>query len=175
VTALRQRRTGPVGRGFTLIELLVTLALVGLVALTALPLYEVTMTRIKESELRAALRSLRGAIDAYKSAVDQGLVKVDAGNSGYPPSLQTLVDGVDAGLTDAKTLSGGQDLTKRMVFLRRIPRDPFFADPNAPAEATWLLRAYASPPDNPRPGADVFDVLSTSTRLGLNGTAYNTW
>jgi general secretion pathway protein G len=162
-------------RGFTLIELLVTLALVGLVAMTALPLYEVTMTRIKESELRAGLRSLRGAIDAYKLAVDQGLVKAETGASGYPPTLRVLVDGVDAGLTDAKTVTGGKDQTKRLVFLRRLPRDPFFPDPNAAPEATWQLRAYASPPDSPAAGDDVFDVLSTSTRIGLNGTAYNTW
>ena len=82
-------------RGFTLIEMVVTLAMVGVLAAAALPLYEVTVTRQKEAELRAALRTIRSALDAYKAAVDSGQVAKGALDSGYPPSLEILVTGVE--------------------------------------------------------------------------------
>jgi general secretion pathway protein G len=161
-------------RGFTLVELVVTLALVGLLASMSLPLYEVVSTRLKESELRQALRAFRSALDAYKAAADSGQIAKGAGESGYPPSLDVLVQGVQAGVKGATSLSG-QAAAQRLVFLRQIPRDPFHADPSVPAALTWRTRAYASPPDSPQPGADVFDVTSTSTRVGLNGVPYSAW
>lgn len=155
-------------RGFTLIELVVTLALVALVAGTALPLYEVTATRLRETELRAALRSLRTALDEYKKAADTGQITKDAVDSGYPPSLQALVEGVEA----VQNTPGG---TRRVVFLRQIPRDPFTPDPTlAPAEQ-WSTRSYGSPPDDPQAGTDVFDVASRSERVGSNGVPYRKW
>ena len=88
------------------------------------------------------------------------------GETGYPPDLYALVDGVE----DAR------DPGRSMIyFLRRVPRDPYFPDPSAPAEETWGLRSYASPPDAPRPGDDVFDVYSLSSRVGLNGVPYRDW
>jgi general secretion pathway protein G len=160
--------------GFTLIELVITLALVGLISMAALPMYEVINTRLKESELRAALRTLRGALDAYKAASDAGTIEHEAGSSGYPPSLEVLVQGVDVGTKGAVTFSG-KEAVQHLNFLRQIPRDPFNADPTVPAAQTWRLRAYASPADAPAPGADVFDVASTSTRTGLNGLPYASW
>lgn len=160
--------------GFTLIELLVTLALVGIVSMTALPLYEVVTTRMKEAELRQALRTLRGALDAYRASVDAGQIPLKAGESGYPPSLSVLVQGVEVGARNAVTLAG-QPATRRLIFLRSIPRDPFQSDPALPPEQAWATRAYASPYDAPQSGADVFDVGSTSTRTGLNGIPYNKW
>ena len=161
-------------RGFTLIELLITLALVGLVAWVALPLYEVTSTRIKEIELRQALRTIRTGLDAYKAATDSGILPRVAGESGYPPSLDVLVQPLErAGKRDlgsTTTLAA-----QRVVILRQLPRDPFFPDPQAPAAQTWHARAYASRADDPQPGADVFDVSSKSTRIGLDGTAYVSW
>lgn len=153
-------------RGFTLIELVITLALVGLVAMVALPLYEISSTRLKETELKLALRQIRTALDNYKAAADTGMITKDAGDSGYPPSLDVLVSGVE----NAKDVNHG-----RLVFLRHVPRDPFYPDPDQPAEQTWALRSYGSPPDDPMPGNDVYDVASLAAGKGLNGIAYKEW
>jgi len=152
-------------RGFTLIELVVTLALVGIVALVAMPLFEVTATHSKEMELRIALRTIRTALDAYKQATDDGLIAKDTNASGYPPSLDALVDGVDS-------MKDGQP---KMFFLRQIPRDPMFEDQTVPPVAQWQVRSYASPHDSPAPGDDVFDVASNSARVGSSGVPYKDW
>jgi general secretion pathway protein G len=152
--------------GFTLIELVVTVAIVGILASIAVPLGTVTVQRAKEQELRLALRQIREAIDAYKRAVDEGRIARSADGSGYPPSLDVLVDGA----SDAQSPT-----PKRIYFLRKLPRDPFYDRPGAAAAETWGLRAYASPPDAPFAGEDVFDVYSLSARSGLNGVAYRAW
>jgi general secretion pathway protein G len=152
--------------GFTLIELVITVAIIGLLASAALPLTSMAMQREKESELRAALREIRTAIDAYKEAVEQGRVMVSADASGYPPDLKTLYAGVEDA-TDPK---------KPMIyFMRHLPRDPFYPDGTAPADETWGLRSYASPPDAPASGDDVYDVYSLSKDKGLNGVNYRDW
>jgi general secretion pathway protein G len=152
-------------RGFTLIELLITVAILGLLASVAFPLSEVWALRAKEAELRTALRQLRGAIDAYKRASDEGRIARPADESGYPPSLKVLADGV----RDAKSPKGAM-----IYFLRGVPRDPM-ADPALPPEKTWFTRSYESPPEAPREGKDVFDVFSRSERTGLNGIPYRQW
>jgi general secretion pathway protein G len=156
------------GRGFTLIEMVVTLALVATVALTALPLYEVTTTRLREDELRTALRSIRSALDAYKAAADAGQIAKDAAASGYPPSLDVLVQGVEA-------VQNNVNGARRVVFLRQLPRDPFAPDPTLAPAQQWNTRSYGSPPDDPQPGPDVFDVTSRSARVGSNGVPYQQW
>jgi general secretion pathway protein G len=153
-------------RGFTLIELLITLAIIGLLATLALPLSELAVQRSKEQELRLALRDLRTALDAYKRAADEGRIARQADQSGYPPTLAALVEGVP----DIKSTGRGM-----IYFLRRIPRDPLFPDALTPAERTWGLRSYESPPDAPRPGKDVFDVHSLQGGAGLNGIEYKLW
>lgn len=160
--------------GFTLIEMLVTLALVGLLALVSLPLYEVTSTRIKEEQLREALRTIRGGLDAYKAAVDTGVLPREAGNSGYPPSLDVLTESLDMA-NKANSGLGDSDASQRLVILRQLPRDPFFSDPAAPAARTWQTRSYGSRSDDPQPGDDVYDVSSMSSRIGLDGIPYNAW
>lgn len=153
-------------RGFTLIELVVTVAIVGILAAGAMPLAELAAQRTRESELRVALRQLRAGIDAYKAAYDDKRIEQKVDASGYPPNLATLVDGV----TDVADPEGA-----KIYFLRRIPRDPFHAKPDVSAEETWGKRSYASPPDEPEEGDDVFDVHSLSSRVGLNGVAYREW
>lgn len=152
--------------GFTLIELVVTVAIVGILASVAVPLSELGMQRMKEQELRSALRQIREAIDAYKQATDEGRIQRRADGSGYPRSLAEL----SAGVEDAKSL-----VQTKIYFLRRLPRDPFFSQSSTPAADTWGKRAYASPPDAPFEGEDVFDVYSLSERVGLNGVPYREW
>jgi len=160
--------------GFTLIELVITLALVGLLASVALPLYEISSTRFKEAELRQALRTIRTGLDAYKAASDSGALQKDAGESGYPSSLDALTQVLEIANKRDFGLNANE-APKRIVILRQLPRDPFFPDPLVPAAQTWHTRAYASRADDPQPGADVFDVSSKSARIGLDGTAYSAW
>ena len=153
-------------RGFTLIEMVITLAIVALLAVSAMPLAELVAKREKEAQLRAALRELRTAIDAYKEAAQTGHIKRELGDSGFPPNLATLYEGVD-------DIAGEKKV--KLYFIRRIPRDPFFPDGAAPAEQTWGQRSYQSPPEQPQPGDDVFDVYSLSQDKGLNGVPYRDW
>lgn len=153
-------------RGFTLIEVLITAAIVATLASIAMPLSEIAIQRSKETDLRRALQQVRDALDAYKRASDEGRIVRGPDQSGYPPSLASLVEGV----TDAKSPNGA-----KIYFLRRIPRDPLSKDSSAPAESTWGLRSYESPPQDPRPGRDVFDIYSLSERKGLNGIGYRQW
>ncbi|RPI45028.1 MAG: type II secretion system protein [Betaproteobacteria bacterium] len=154
------------GRGFTLIELLVVLAVLGVLATLVVPVAEVTVQRSREQDLRLALREIRSAIDAYKKAADEGRIAKKADSTGYPETLDVLVEGVD----DAK-----DPKTRRIYFLRRLPRDPMYPDPAADPAETWGKRSYESGADEPREGKDVYDVYSRSTRLGLNGVPYNKW
>ena len=153
-------------RGFTLIELVITVAIVGLLATAAMPMAELTIKRTKEQELRMALREIRTAIDSYKLAADQGRIEKQADASGYPPTLDALFMGVEDITSAEKTL---------VYFMRRLPRDPFFPDGSVPAVQTWGLRSYASPPDDPQAGDDVYDVYTLITATALDGTRYSDW
>jgi len=153
-------------RGFTLIEMLVTVAIVAILTSIALPMSELVVQRNKEQELQSALRQIRGAIDAYKQAVDEGHIAKVPGESGYPKSLRDLAYGVEK-IDDPKK--------GKIYFLRRIPRDPFVLDPNVADEQTWGKRSYESPPDAPMEGADVFDIYTLAEGAGLNGIPYREW
>jgi len=153
-------------RGFSLIELLVTLAIIGMLATIALPVAQVTTQRNQEAELRRALREIRAGIDLYHHASEEGRIQKEAGSTDYPKDLDLLVEGV----TDRRDPKGG-----KLYFMRRIPRDPFNPDPSLSDAETWGKRSYASEPDDPQEGDDVYDVYSTSTRVGLNGIAYRKW
>jgi general secretion pathway protein G len=153
-------------KGFTLIELVITVAIVAVLASVALPLNELVVQRSKEQDLRRALREIREAIDAYKDASDEGRIVKRVGESGYPRRLVELVEGVEDQKNPKK---------ERIYFLRRLPRDPFAIDPEQSAADAWGKRAYASPPDEPREGEDVFDVYSLSAATGINGRPYKEW
>lgn len=152
--------------GFTLIELLVTVTIVMILAAMTLPLAETAVKRNREQELRAALWHIREGLDAYKRAADDGRIAKGADESGYPQKLEVLVNGVE----DIKDPKKG-----KLYFLRRLPRDPFNADTSVPAEETWGKRSYASPPDDPKEGDDIFDVHSLSEGTGINGIPYREW
>ena len=158
-------RTMAQQRGFTLIEMVVVVMLVGILASAAMPLAALNKRRAQETELREALRTIRLALDSYKRAVDQGRIEKKPDESGFPPNLDVLVTGVP----DVLSTQGA-----RIYFLRRLPRDPF-ADKQLPAASTWGLRSYASPPEAPAQGRDVFDVYSLSDAVGIDGTPYRQW
>jgi general secretion pathway protein G len=151
-------------RGYTFVELLVVSAIIIVLASVAMPLARVTATRQREAELRRALREMRTAIDRYKDSADLGLIsplELKAGAEGYPPDLDTLVDGVPA----ANDATG-----RKLKFLRRIPIDPMTH------EAEWGRRSYQDEPDATRwGGQNVFDVYTTADGTALDGSKYRDW
>jgi general secretion pathway protein G len=151
-------------KGFTFIELLVVTTILLILASAVMPLAKVAVQREREAELRRDLREMRTAIDKYKDAVDNGLigsVDVKLGSEGYPPDLETLVEGV----TVAGDASG-----RKLKFLRRIPMDPITHS------AEWGLRAYGDKPDSTSwGGGNVYDVYTKSEGTALDGTKYKDW
>jgi general secretion pathway protein G len=153
------------GRGFTLVEMLVVISIVSILASAAIPFARFGEQRVKERELKVALRDLRKAIDNYKKASDEGRITKKVDTTGYPPSLDVLVEGV----VDTK-----DPKQRKLYFIRRIPADPF-SPGVVDGKSQWGLRSYVSDPKSPAAGDDVYDVYSLSTGKGSNGIPYKDW
>jgi len=146
--------------GVTFIELMVTMVILSILAMGILPLSQVTQKRIKELELRRNLRIIRKALDEYKKLADEEKIETEPFSSGYPKTLEVLVEGVD--------LKGPVQFKKK--FLRRIPKDPMTED------GEWGLRSYFDDPDSETwGGQDVYDVYSKSDKQALDGSYYRDW
>lgn len=144
--------------GLTLLELIIACAILVILASAAMPVARFTIVHRKESELRADLREMRDAIDRYKDLADRNLIRTEVGSEGYPPDLDTLVNGVTIGAD------------RRIRFLRRIPVDPMTG------RADWGLRSVQDDPDSTSwGGTDVFDVYSKSQGTGSDGARYSDW
>src|ERR1700737_4832770 len=146
-SALPQSVSARVPRGFTLVELIVATAILVILTGLAVPMARVAIKREKEHELRHDLWELRDAIDRYKDAADRNAFQIKVGTEGYPPGLETLVNGVDVG-------------GKKVRLLRRIPKDPL-------AGEDWGLRSMQDDPSSDSwGGQNVFDVFTKSQGTG---------
>ena len=144
-------------RGVTLIELVVAITILLILTSAALPIARTRIRRERERELRRDLWEMRDAIDRYKDAADRGAFQIKVGSEGYPPDLETLVNGVD--------VQG-----KKVRFLRRIPVDPLTG------KTEWGLRSMQDDPDSTSwGGQNVFDVYSKAEGTALDGTRYAEW
>lgn len=164
--------------GVTLLELLITMTIVMILASVALPLSKVSSKRAQELELRQQLRMIRNAIDTFKLEWNRDgevlLGPVCVKNKltckevtspyGYPKSIEMLL-GVK--LTGEEATVRGTTLRR---YLRTMPLDPMTG------KADWVLRCYK---DNPKPsswcGEDVYDVMTSSEAVALDGTKYQDW
>ncbi len=160
----RNERRGPSSAGYTFVELLIVVTILLILASAILPLAQVTSQRQREAELRRSLRETRTAIDKFKDAVDTGQIattELRPDNEGYPPDLETLVQGVTA----ANDATG-----RKLKYLRRIPTDPMTNS------TEWGLRSYQDKPDSTSwGGQNVFDVYSKSNGTALDGSKYRDW
>lgn len=168
---MRQRQTGLSNKGFwgrrvilvrqrgvTLLEMIVVITILLILMGAAVPILKVSVRRQREVELRRDLWEMRSAIDRYKDAADKNAFQQKLGSEGYPPDMDTLVNGVE--------IAGG----KKLRFLRRIPVDPMTGN------SDWGLRSMQDDPQSDSwGGQNVFDVYTKSTGVGLNGTKYKDW
>lgn len=147
-------------RGYSLVELVVVVTLILVLTAMIVPVARFNWTRMKEMELKEALRTMRTSIDEYKRLSDQGLIPVELETEGYPKELEKLVEGVE--------LVG--QVKKVRKFLRRIPIDPMTG------EAEWGFRSVQDDFDSTSWGRqNVYDVYSLSDKTGLDGTKYKDW
>ena len=145
-------------RGVTLIEMIAVITILLILMGAAMPILKVSIRRQREVELRRDLWEMRAAIDRYKDAADKNAFQIKLGSEGYPPDLDTLVNGVE--------ITGG----KKLRFLRRIPVDPMTGNTD------WGLRSMQDDPQSDSwGGQNVFDVYTKSTGTALNDTKYKDW
>jgi general secretion pathway protein G len=151
-------------KGFTLVEMIITLTILAILAAAVFPLAKTAVKREKEIELRRNLRIIREAIDAYKKLADEKKIEVEEDTEGYPPELETLIEGVELKSDEEESE------TKIIKFLRRIPKDPMTNSYD------WGLRSYQDEPDSEHWGGEnVYDVYTKSLGTALDGTKYKDW
>lgn len=147
-----------VQRGVTLLEMIIVITILLILMGAAVPVVRISVKRQKEVELRRDLWEMRDAIDRYKDAADRNTFRVKLDTEGYPPDLDTLVNGVEA--------QGG----KKLRFLRRVPVDPMTGNKD------WGLRSMQDDPQSDSwGGQNVFDVFTKSDGTALDGTKYKDW
>jgi len=144
--------------GMSLLELIIACSILFILASAAEPMIRITIVRSREAELHRCLREIRNAIDRYKDMADAKAFQTEVASNGYPPDIDTLVNGV--------TLAGN----KKVRFLRRIPVDPMTG------QRDWGMRSVQDDADSTSWGGDnVFDVYSKSQGTALDGTKYSEW
>lgn len=157
--------------GISLIELIITLSILSILASVILPSAQLISKRNKEIELRRNLRIIRMAIDDFKKTYDKGVdekkIIPSMNKSGYPETLDQLVEGHDF----------GGFLPEKKKFLRKVPLDPFSDKKTAESpEWGWGVRSYVDKPDSTIWGReDVYDVYSLSDGTAIDGTEYKDW
>jgi general secretion pathway protein G len=205
---MRQQTSIPHARwsriaGLTLIELILTCGILLILSAAAIPMFQMTVQRRKESELRYDLREMRTAIDRYKDDADKNLIRTEVGSQNYPPDLQTLVDGVTistpgggvggisaaalanqngtpqpgaatgGGIQSLGNSAVGQALSNTPTKVRYLRKIP--VDPTT-GKADWGLRSVQDDTDSTSwGGSNVFDVYSQSQGTAINGTKYSDW
>jgi len=155
-------------KGFTLLELIMACSILVILATVALPLVRVRLIHEREETLRYDLRQMRDAIDRYHDDAAKGKFEVQAGTENYPPTLETLKDGVQ--MSGQGILGSQSGQSQRLHYLREIPADPMTGNKD------WGLRSVQDDPDSTSwGGQDVFDVYSKSQATALDGTKYSDW
>ena len=152
--------------GFTIVELVISLAIMAVLLFLAIPSLQLADQRKKEQDLRFALIEIRQALDSYRVASREGRIVREPNREGFPERLEELVEGVEDQWDPKK---------RKLYFLRRLPPDPMNTELGITPAETWGLRSYQSPPEDPREGAEIFDVYSRSGQVGLNGVPYRDW
>lgn len=165
--------------GFSLIEMIVALTVLAILASAVMPVAKTSVQRDKEIELRRSLRIIREALDAYKKLADDKRIEIEDDSEGYPPDLETLVNGVEVKQKtesgSASTAAGGlgetgESETKIIKFLRRVPIDPMTNSTD------WGLRSFQDDPDEETWGEEnVYDVYTKSRATALDGSKYREW
>lgn len=144
--------------GVTLLEMIIVITVLLILMGAAVPVVRISVRRQKEVELRRDLWEMRNAIDRYKDAADRNAFQQKLGSEGYPPDMDTLVNGVEA--------QGG----KKLRFLRRVPVDPMTGNKD------WGLRSMQDDPQSDSwGGQNVFDVYTKSDGTALDGSKYKDW
>ena len=126
-------------RGFTLLELMIVISIMLILVSIAVPMYNSSIKRARESVMRQDLFTLRSLISQYTPDKQKA-----------PQSLEDLI---------------------QANYMKQIPVDPMTG------QADWTVEqaddTISSPDQQDEGGFD--DVHSSSSQIGTNGTAYNTW